>query len=168
MPRSLDTAVAVRADDLSLARNGVRVIDGVTFTLATAASLVVMGPTGSGKTSLASQLAGRPDEGLSVVGGDARATQLATFMPGNSHPPGPGTNSVGLGIFRYETDCGTVYGHTGNIFGYTQFMAGSEDGTRAVVVSANQQMNEDEKADVYEKMARANELAVCAAFADGD
>ncbi len=106
--------------------------------------------------------------GGALVGGDARATQLATFMPGNSHPPGPGTNSVGLGIFRYETDCGTVYGHTGNIFGYTQFMAGSEDGTRAVVVSANQQMNEDEKADVYEKMARANELAVCAAFADGD
>ncbi len=28
MPRTLDTAVAIRADDLSLARNGVRVVDG--------------------------------------------------------------------------------------------------------------------------------------------
>lgn len=105
--------------------------------------------------------------GGALIGGDVRETQLATFIPGDSHPPGPGTNSVGLGIFRYETGCGTVYGHTGNIFGYTQFMAGSEDGTRAVVVSANQQMSETEKVEIYAKMARANELAVCAAFASG-
>jgi D-alanyl-D-alanine carboxypeptidase len=103
--------------------------------------------------------------GGALFGGATRATQLSTFRPGNSHPPGPGENSVGLGIFRYATACGTMYGHTGNIFGYTQFMAGSEDGTRAVVVSANQQMNEDDKADIYDIMAAANELAVCAAFA---
>lgn len=84
MPRSLDTAVAVRADDLSLARNGVRVIDGVTFTLAAAGSLVVMGPTGSGKTSLASLLAGRPDEGLTVVGGDARVHGISARHPGRA------------------------------------------------------------------------------------
>lgn len=82
MPRTLDTAVAIRADDLSLARNGVRVVDGVAFTLAAAHSLVVMGPTGSGKTSLASLLAGRPDEGLSVVGGDARVHGISARHPG--------------------------------------------------------------------------------------
>ena len=82
MPRTLDTAVAIRADDLSLARNGVRVIDGVAFTLEAAHSLVVMGPTGSGKTSLASLLAGRPDEGLSVVGGDARVHGISARHPG--------------------------------------------------------------------------------------
>ncbi len=84
MPRTLDTAVAIRADDLSLARNGVRVIDGVSFTLAAAHSLVVMGPTGSGKTSLASLLAGRPDEGLSVVGGDARVHGISARHPGRA------------------------------------------------------------------------------------
>lgn len=84
MPRSLDTAVAIRADDLSLARNGVRVIDGITLTLDAARSLVVMGPTGSGKTSLASMLAGRPDEGLSVVGGDARVHGISARHPGRS------------------------------------------------------------------------------------
>ncbi|WP_431795623.1 ATP-binding cassette domain-containing protein [Microbacterium enclense] len=84
MPRTLDTAVAIRADDLSLARNGVRVIDGVSFTLAAAHSVVVMGPTGSGKTSLASLLAGRPDEGLSVVGGDARVHGISARHPGRA------------------------------------------------------------------------------------
>ncbi|CAH0327819.1 ATP-binding cassette domain-containing protein [Microbacterium sp. Bi128] len=84
MPRSLDTAVAIRADDLSLARSGVRVIDGITFTLAAARSLVIMGPTGSGKTSLASMLAGRPDEGLTVVGGDARIHGISARHPGRA------------------------------------------------------------------------------------
>ena len=84
MPRSLDTAVAVRADDLSLARNGVRVIDGVTFALAAARSLVVMGPTGAGKSSLASLLAGRPDEGLAVIGGDARVHGISARHPGRA------------------------------------------------------------------------------------
>jgi D-alanyl-D-alanine carboxypeptidase len=35
--------------------------------------------------------------------------------------PGPGTNSAGLAIFRYQTRCGTVYGHTGNFPGYVQW-----------------------------------------------
>jgi peptide/nickel transport system ATP-binding protein len=84
MPRSLDTAVAVRADDLSLARSGVRVIDGVTLTLAAGHTLVVMGPTGSGKSSLASLLAGRPDDGLVVVGGDARIHGISARHPGRA------------------------------------------------------------------------------------
>lgn len=84
MPRSLDTAVAIRADDLSLARSGVRVIDGITFTLEAARTLVVMGPTGSGKTSLASLLAGRPDDGLVVVGGDARVHGISARHPGRA------------------------------------------------------------------------------------
>ena len=104
--------------------------------------------------------------GGALVRGDARATQLATFMPGNSHPPGPGTNSVGLGIFRYETECGTVYGHTGNIFGYTQFMGATEDGRRSTVVSSNEQTSPDVKPEIWARVARVNELAACAALAD--
>jgi D-alanyl-D-alanine carboxypeptidase len=41
-------------------------------------------------------------------------------MPGASEPAGPGTNGAGLGIFRYRTRCGPMYGHTGNFPGYTQ------------------------------------------------
>ena len=53
---------------------------------------------------------------------------------------GPGTNSAGLAIFRYATRCGTVYGHTGNTSGYTQFAAATADGSRSVVVSVNAQI----------------------------
>src|SRR5918993_6047072 len=53
------------------------------------------------------------------VGGDlfdlkTRARQRKVFEGGASDPPGPGKNSAGLGICRYETRCGTVWGHTGN------------------------------------------------------
>src|SRR5215218_2949987 len=48
-----------------------------------------------------------------------RAKQRRIVEGGSSDPPGPGKNSAGLAIFRYETRCGTVWGHTGNTFGYT-------------------------------------------------
>ncbi len=67
------------------------------------------------------------------------AKQRRVIEGGSSEPPGPGKNSAGLAIFRYETRCGTVWGHTGNIFGYTQFAAASEDGRRSVTVSINAQ-----------------------------
>ncbi len=44
-----------------------------------------------------------------------RAKQRRVIEGGGSEPPGPGKNSAGLGVFRYETSCGTVWGHTGNI-----------------------------------------------------
>lgn len=84
MPRSLDTDVAIHADDLSLARAGVRVIDGITFSLPAAKTLVVRGATGAGKTSLVSLLAGRPDDGLAVVGGDARVHGISARRPGRA------------------------------------------------------------------------------------
>ena len=51
--------------------------------------------------------------------GAATHSQQLRFVPGSSEPPGPGTNAAGLGIFRYRTRCGTVFGHTGNFPGYT-------------------------------------------------
>jgi D-alanyl-D-alanine carboxypeptidase len=45
-----------------------------------------------------------------------------------------------MGIFRYETRCETVWGHTGGFPGYTQFMAASPNGTRSVVVSVNKRL----------------------------
>jgi D-alanyl-D-alanine carboxypeptidase len=38
-------------------------------------------------------------------------TEQRRWIPGaHSEPPGPGWNSVGLGLYRYQNRCGTVYG----------------------------------------------------------
>lgn len=84
MPRPTDSGVAIRADDLSLARGGLRVIDGVSFELTTGRALVVMGPTGAGKTSLVSVLAGQAESGLGVVGGDAHVHGISARRPGRA------------------------------------------------------------------------------------
>jgi D-alanyl-D-alanine carboxypeptidase len=62
------------------------------------------------------------------------------FRPGSSSPPGPGKNFAGIGIFRYRTGCGTVYGHTGSFPGYRVFLAASADGQRSVVFVASSQI----------------------------
>ena len=106
------------------------------------------------------------------VGGElldahTRDLQRQVVEGGNSEPPGPGKNSAGLGIFRYQTRCGTVWGHTGNLFGYTQFMAASPNGRRSVTVSVNEQLNTVLGAPgVFDALRRAEGKAVCAALAD--
>ncbi len=87
-----------------------------------------------------------------------------TFRAGSSQPPGPGRNSAGLALFRYRTKCGEVFGHTGNTFGYTQFVAASRDGTRSVVVSINAQIRPDTTPERFADLRRIDELAVCAAL----
>jgi len=88
-----------------------------------------------------------------------------TFRPGSSEPPGPGQNSAGLAIFRYRTRCGTVYGHTGNTFGYTQYVAASANGRRSVVVSVNSQIMPTSHPDRFRELRQIYTLAVCAALA---
>jgi D-alanyl-D-alanine carboxypeptidase len=96
-----------------------------------------------------------------------QAKQRRVIEGGSSEPPGPGMNSAGLAIFRYETRCGTVWGHTGNFLGYTQFAAASADGRRSVTVSINAQHTLVSGSPVvFEALRRAEELAVCAALAD--
>jgi D-alanyl-D-alanine carboxypeptidase len=105
------------------------------------------------------------------VGGElfdqrTRAKQRRVVEGGGSEPPGPGKNSSGLGIFRYETRCGTVWGHTGNFFGYTQFMAASPTGSRSATVSINSQLTLTVgDPDAFKALRRAEGLAVCAALA---
>ena len=95
-----------------------------------------------------------------------RAQQRKVVEGGGSEPPGPGKNSAGLALFRYETRCGTVWGHTGNTLGYTQFMAASPDGRRSVVVSINTQLTPKAGSrGAFEALRRAEGLAVCAALA---
>lgn len=86
------------------------------------------------------------------------------FVPGTSEPPGPGRNAAGLAIFRYRTRCGTMFGHTGNTPGYTQFFAASRDGSRSVVVSINSQITPSVRPDVFVELRRAFVLGVCAAM----
>ena len=100
-----------------------------------------------------------------LFGASERAHQLS-FRAGNSEPRGPGGNSAGLGIFRYRTDCGTVYGHTGNTAGSVQFAAASADGKRSVTVSANAQVVPPGLESAFQQLRRAEQRAVCVAFAD--
>jgi D-alanyl-D-alanine carboxypeptidase len=97
---------------------------------------------------------------------DTRDLQRTVVKGGSSEPSGPGNNSAGLAVFRYETGCGTVWGHTGNTLGYTQFMAASPNGRRSVTVSINAQITQKVgDPEVFEALRRAEERAVCAALA---
>lgn len=87
-----------------------------------------------------------------------------TFLAGASEPAGPGQNSAGLAIFRYRTRCGTVYGHTGNTAGFTQFIAANADGTRSTVVSINAQITPKANKRRFAELRRIYTLAVCSAL----
>lgn len=99
-----------------------------------------------------------------MTDGTTRSAQF-TFVPGSSEPTGPGDNSAGLAIFRYRTRCGTVYGHTGNTAGYTQFIAANASGTRSTVVSINAQITPKANPPRFAELRRIYTLAVCAALA---
>ena len=87
------------------------------------------------------------------------------FRPGGSEPTGPGSNSAGVALFRYRTSAGTVYGHTGNTSGYTQFAAATGNGTRSTVVSVNSQITPTAHPDRFAELRRIFDLAVAAALA---
>jgi D-alanyl-D-alanine carboxypeptidase len=99
--------------------------------------------------------------------GTAPRSQQLRFVAGSSEPPGPGTNAAGLAIFRYRTRCGTVYGHTGNFPGYTQFAAATRNGRRSATVSVNEQLSPPDtgRQAVFRALRRIDALAVCAALA---
>jgi D-alanyl-D-alanine carboxypeptidase len=100
--------------------------------------------------------------------GPALRRQQRRWVDGGSEPTGPGTNSAGLALFRYRMGCGTLYGHTGNFPGYTQFAAASSDGRRSATVSANTQLNQVMFSQpAFRALRRAFERASCAALASG-
>ncbi|GGO60323.1 hypothetical protein GCM10010910_05490 [Microbacterium nanhaiense] len=100
------TEWALRLDDLSVARgrgpSSMRAVDGVRAELPFGSALVVSGPTGSGKSSLALALSGRAGRDTRIVGGSAvvcgisperrgRARNVLTFRVGFlSQDAGPG------------------------------------------------------------------------------
>ena len=96
----------------------------------------------------------------------SRAQQRRLVEGGHSELPDPGKNSAGLAVFRYETKCGTVWGHTGNIPGYTQFMAATLDSSRSVIVFVNEQLTTQAGAPgVFPALRAAQRCAVRAALA---
>ena len=87
------------------------------------------------------------------------------FRLGSSSPPGPGKNFAGLGIFRYETGCGNVFGHTGSFPGYRIFVAASPNGKRSVVFVANAQIVPGQGSPkVAKAITKAQARAVCRAL----
>jgi D-alanyl-D-alanine carboxypeptidase len=86
------------------------------------------------------------------------------FVKGDSEPPGPGTNAAGMAIFRYRTGCGTVYGHTGNTLGFTQFIAASANGRNSVSISVNGQITPKANPALFPQLHQIFELGVCAAM----
>lgn len=93
--------------------------------------------------------------------GDTVRNEQHDVVSGESEPAGPGDNAAGLGLFRYDTRCGTVWGHTGSVLGYTQFMAASADGSASVVFTVSTQVGDDE---LLAQLRDAQELAVCDAL----
>ncbi|NUP43255.1 MAG: beta-lactamase family protein [Streptomyces sp.] len=84
------------------------------------------------------------------------------WIEGASEPAGPGHNRAGLALFRYDTRCGAVYGHTGNTLGYTQLVAASPDGRRSLTFSATTQINKATDPAQVERMRELEENLVCA------
>ncbi|MGW4486249.1 serine hydrolase domain-containing protein [Amycolatopsis sp. NPDC004368] len=97
--------------------------------------------------------------GGAVSDRQAREAQFR-FRPGGSEPPGPGTNSAGLALFRYDTRYGRVYGHTGNTAGYTQFTAATPDGRAGVAVSITAQITPTTGPQLFGQLREIFELAV--------
>ncbi|MFF7640681.1 serine hydrolase [Streptomyces canus] len=88
--------------------------------------------------------------------------QQRQWVEGASEPAGPGRNSAGLALFRYETRCGVVLGHTGNTLGYTQLIAATPDGRRSLTFSVTAQITQSSDAKQLGKMRAIQEDFVCA------
>lgn len=91
-------------------------------------------------------------------------TDAAGFRPGAGGPPGPGVNASGLSIYRYTTKCGVVYGHTGNMPGYTAFVAATADGSASMSLAINSQVTPKNAPAVFERLIAAETQAICSMY----
>jgi D-alanyl-D-alanine carboxypeptidase len=88
--------------------------------------------------------------------------QQRRWIPGASEPAGPGRNSAGLALFRYDTRCGVVLGHTGNTAGYTQLAAATPDGRRSLTFSVTSQITQSTDPRLLQRLRAVQENFVCA------
>ncbi|MDH6546650.1 serine hydrolase domain-containing protein [Streptomyces sp. SAI-041] len=98
--------------------------------------------------------------------GRTAVEQQRQWVEGASEPAGPGRNSAGLAVFRYETRCGVVLGHTGNTLGYTQLIAATPDGRRSLTFSVTAQITQSSDAQGLQRMRALQENFVCALLRD--
>jgi D-alanyl-D-alanine carboxypeptidase len=99
--------------------------------------------------------------GGDLFGGKARRAQN-NFIIGSSQPPGPGRNRATLGLFRYVSRCGTLYGHTGSFPGYRMFAASTKNGKRSIVMAVNSQIVPGQgNQEVSDLIRLTQEDAVC-------
>lgn len=86
MPRRSSSDYVIECSDLVIDRVGhgapTRAIDGVTFSLPPGELICVAGPTGSGKSTLVSVLAGMTDASAMIVGGRAEVCGVNVRRPG--------------------------------------------------------------------------------------
>ncbi|MET7733420.1 serine hydrolase domain-containing protein [Streptomyces sp. NPDC005402] len=94
--------------------------------------------------------------------GSTAVEQQRQWVEGASEPAGPGRNSAGLAVFRYETRCGVVLGHTGNTLGYTQLIAATPDGRRSLTFSVTSQITRSADEEGLREMRAVQENFVCA------
>jgi len=100
------------------------------------------------------------------VGGELFNRKIAKsqneYVVGSSQPPGPGRNQATLGLFRYKTRCGTVYGHTGSFPGYRAMAISTLNGKRSLVFTVNSQIVPGQgSSEVSDLIRFAQEDAVC-------
>jgi D-alanyl-D-alanine carboxypeptidase len=70
--------------------------------------------------------------GALLAGRLLRPAQLAAMKDTTA-----GLGEYGLGLFRLQLPCGTVWGHNGGIFGYETWAMSTEDGSGQVALSYN-------------------------------
>lgn len=93
--------------------------------------------------------------------GPAQRLAARRTVPGDSQPPGPpgpGTNQAGLAVFRYDTVCGTFWGHTGRFPGYRSYALATPDGSHTLVLTLN---TEPAPPAADAAILQALELATC-------
>ncbi len=103
--------------------------------------------------------------GGELFGRVQRRAQFDFRRGAGSEPPGPGEQSGGLALFRYRTRCGTVFGHSGNFPGYTQFTVATRNGRRGLTFTVNRQLAPDAPGElapnVFRTLRRDYGRAVC-------
>jgi len=84
------------------------------------------------------------------------------YVVGSSQPPGPGRNRATLGLFRYQSRCGTMYGHTGSFPGYRAMAMSTASGRRSIVFTVNSQIVPGQGSqEVSDLIRHAQEDAIC-------
>ena len=72
--------------------------------------------------------------------------------------PAWGLDSYGLGLFPIETPCGTLWGHTGGVIGYSSLAVSTLDGKRSTVFLMP---TSDVDASIWQLWNRAGQIATC-------